>query len=137
MFANCKAHGMYASGVCSKCLADARTDAGLTRSEPETMLEQAAKQIAATNALLLEMQQQLAESYVAHQAALRENEATRKKLAEAEALIAKIAEQRPEKPDYWSSCSQCKHNISDAEDFIECNNEALAAVAGKDFKTLC
>ena len=33
-------------------------------------------------------------------------------------LVECISQQTPEKPDYWSSCSQCEHNISDAEDAI-------------------
>jgi len=49
--------------------------------------------------------------------------------AECEALrafVARVAEQRPEKPDYWSSCGQCGHNISDAQDLID------AAMGGKE-----
>ena len=38
---------------------------------------------------------------------------------EAMALLGKIAKQKPEKPDYWSSCSQCGRNQSDAEDLAE------------------
>lgn len=34
-------------------------------------------------------------------------------------FIERVAKQKPEKPDYWSSCSQCEHNISDAEDLLE------------------
>jgi len=34
------------------------------------------------------------------------------------ALVRRISDQTPEKPDYWSSCSQCEHNISDAQDVI-------------------
>jgi len=42
----------------------------------------------------------------------------------------KIAEQTPEKPDYWSSCSQCEYNSGDAE-------EALAATQDFDNCILC
>lgn len=35
------------------------------------------------------------------------------------AFVAAVAKQKPEKPDYWSACSQCESNISDAEDLIE------------------
>lgn len=38
-------------------------------------------------------------------------------------FIEEVSKQTPEKPDYWSSCSQCSHNQSDAEDIID----ALAA----------
>jgi septal ring factor EnvC (AmiA/AmiB activator) len=40
-------------------------------------------------------------------------------LAECKKFIKEVSEQTPEKPDYWSSCSQCERNISDAEDLIE------------------
>lgn len=33
-------------------------------------------------------------------------------------FVARVAAQKPEKPDYWSSCGQCVHNISDAEDLL-------------------
>ena len=33
-------------------------------------------------------------------------------------LLSKIAQQTPEKPDYWSSCSQCEWNSSEAEDAL-------------------
>lgn len=34
-------------------------------------------------------------------------------------FITDISKQKPEKPDYWSSCGQCEHNISQAEDILE------------------
>lgn len=34
-------------------------------------------------------------------------------------FIERIAKQKPEKPDYWSSCGQCESNTSDAEDLLE------------------
>lgn len=40
-------------------------------------------------------------------------------LEKAVELIAEIAKQIPEKPDYWCSCSQCERNINDAEDIID------------------
>ena len=43
-------------------------------------------------------------------------------------FVTKISEQLPEKPDHWSSCSQCEYNSSDAQDIIE----ALAATAPKE-----
>lgn len=43
-------------------------------------------------------------------------------------FVAKISEQVPEKPDYWSSCSQCEYNSRDAQDIIE----ALAATKEQD-----
>ena len=36
-----------------------------------------------------------------------------------EDFIREIAQQKPEKPDHWSSCSQCETNISEAEDLLE------------------
>lgn len=30
-----------------------------------------------------------------------------------------VSRQKPEKPDYWSSCSQCYQNIDAAEDLVE------------------
>jgi hypothetical protein len=34
-------------------------------------------------------------------------------------FIKGVAQQEPEKPDYWSSCSQCQRNIDDAEELLE------------------
>ena len=33
-------------------------------------------------------------------------------------FVDEVAKQTPEKPDYWSSCSQCEHNSSEADDLI-------------------
>ncbi len=44
-------------------------------------------------------------------------------LAECKKFIKEVSEQTPEKPDYWSSCSQCERNISDAEDLVEAHKE--------------
>lgn len=38
------------------------------------------------------------------------------RVRELEAFVCKVAEQIPEKPDYWSSCGQCEHNIDDAKE---------------------
>lgn len=35
------------------------------------------------------------------------------------AFIRDVAAQKPEKPDYWSSCGQCGHNIERAQDLLE------------------
>ncbi|WP_261523634.1 hypothetical protein [Burkholderia multivorans] len=43
-------------------------------------------------------------------------------LAEVEAaaaLVQDVSKQKPERPDYWSSCSQCEHNIDRAQDLLE------------------
>jgi len=47
-----------------------------------------------------------------------------------DAFIENVAKQTPEKPDHWSSCSQCEHNSSEAE-------EALAATDDLDGLILC
>lgn len=33
-------------------------------------------------------------------------------------FITEVAQQKPEKPDYWSSCGQCQHNADRAQDLI-------------------
>ena len=48
-------------------------------------------------------------------------------------FVQKIKEQTPEKPDYWSSCSQCEHNSNEGEDILE----ALAATADLSGLILC
>ena len=48
-------------------------------------------------------------------------------------FVQKIKKQTPEKPDYWSSCSQCEHNSNEGEDILE----ALAATADLDGLILC
>ena len=35
-----------------------------------------------------------------------------------EDFIQEIAKQKPEKPDYWNSCSQCEDNISESEELL-------------------
>lgn len=50
---------------------------------------------------------------------LNEIEALRQDLDGLRAFVAAVAKQKPQKPDYWSACSQCESNISDAEDLIE------------------
>lgn len=66
-----------------------------------------------------------AENWRDHAAFHRLADRFSKRLAELEKqrdtllkLVECISQQTPEKPDYWSSCSQCEHNISDAEDAI-------------------
>lgn len=34
-------------------------------------------------------------------------------------FVERVSKQKPEKPDYWSTCMQCERNISDAEDLID------------------
>ncbi len=34
-------------------------------------------------------------------------------------FIEEISKQRPEKPDYWSSCGQCDRNIDRAQELLE------------------
>lgn len=52
-------------------------------------------------------------------------DALNEKLRVARAIIKRISEQTPEKPDYWSSCSQCEHNASDCEDALATIGEEL------------
>ena len=40
-------------------------------------------------------------------------------------FVREVAQQKPEKPDHWSSCSQCERNTSTAEELLE----AHAAIA--------
>ncbi|MCL4627486.1 hypothetical protein [Burkholderia multivorans] len=40
-------------------------------------------------------------------------------LEAAAAFIQDVSKQKPERPDYWSSCSQCEHNIDRAQDLLE------------------
>lgn len=47
------------------------------------------------------------------------------------AFVLKVSRQKPEKPDYWSSCGQCEHNISDAEDLIAALSGSLGDSGGK------
>lgn len=51
------------------------------------------------------------------------SQATNEKLRE---FVKRVSEQTPEKPDYWSSCSQCEHNASDAEDLAALPNDTTA-----------
>jgi hypothetical protein len=34
------------------------------------------------------------------------------------AFVEKISKQRPEKPDYWTGCGQCEHNIEEAKELL-------------------
>lgn len=47
-------------------------------------------------------------------------------------FVERVAKQKPEKPDYWSSCSQCEHNISDAEDLLEAAPPCALSNGGED-----
>lgn len=49
----------------------------------------------------------------------RDLEAARRDLAEEAEIISEISQQKPEKPDHWSSCGQCERNQRDAEYFID------------------
>ncbi|HDR9290076.1 TPA: hypothetical protein QDB46_005263 [Burkholderia multivorans] len=40
-------------------------------------------------------------------------------LEAAAAFVQDVSKQKPERPDYWSSCSQCEHNIDRAQDLLE------------------
>lgn len=33
-------------------------------------------------------------------------------------FVERVSKQLPEKPDHWSSCGQCEHNINDAEELL-------------------
>lgn len=48
--------------------------------------------------------------------------------AKMRAFVIKVSEQTPEKPDYWSSCGQCEHNSSNAEDLLELPDLATPAI---------
>lgn len=39
--------------------------------------------------------------------------------ARALAFVQEVAQQKPEKPDHWSSCGQCASNISQASDLLD------------------
>lgn len=47
---------------------------------------------------------------------IEELEAENVKLRE---FVSRISKQKPEKPDYWCACGQCKRNIEDAEEPLE------------------
>lgn len=40
-------------------------------------------------------------------------------LNQLECFVKDIAGQTPEKPDYWSSCSQCERNKDNAQDILD------------------
>ena len=42
-------------------------------------------------------------------------------------LILRISKQKVSKPDYWSSCGQCKHNTNDASEALSSLNSELKA----------
>ena len=53
-----------------------------------------------------------------------------RELEKAKNFVSDVAKQTPEKPDYWSSCSQCERNSSEAEEIIE----QIDAARGGDTK---
>ena len=42
-----------------------------------------------------------------------------KQIEEMQEFIRKVSLQTPDKPDYFSSCKQCKRNIEEAKEFID------------------
>lgn len=50
--------------------------------------------------------------------------------SDAHRLIAQLTEQRPEKPDYWTECSQCRSNIDAADELIDAMNANLGDKSG-------
>jgi chromosome segregation ATPase len=52
-------------------------------------------------------------------AALSDLEQSEERMRELENFVSEVAKQKPEKPDYWSSCSQCERNASNAEELID------------------
>lgn len=44
-----------------------------------------------------------------------------------DAFIRDVAAQKPEKPDHWSSCGQCGHNIERAQDLLDAAQSASAS----------
>ena len=46
-------------------------------------------------------------------------------------FLKEVAAQKPEKPDYWSSCGQCSRNQSDAEDILDSLAAELASLREK------
>ena len=47
-------------------------------------------------------------------------------------FLTELSKQKPEKPDYWSSCGQCERNSSTAEDLIAAT-PAPAPAQGEPF----
>jgi hypothetical protein len=41
-------------------------------------------------------------------------------------LVERISKQKPEKPDYWSSCGQCDRNIDDAQEALSTSPAELS-----------
>ena len=46
-----------------------------------------------------------------------------KQIEEMQEFIRKISLQTPDKPDYFSSCKQCKHNIEEAKGFLDTDQQ--------------
>jgi chromosome segregation ATPase len=65
----------------------------------------------------------------AENAALKDaSVSTGKELNKLQAIVDRIAKQKPEKPDYWTECGQCGRNIND------CEEAALSAAASSGAK---
>ena len=90
-----------------------------TRAEAHRQgTENAEKQLAAARAELEGMTTK-AECAASSRERLKAQLASRDAaIGEAVKLLERIEKQRPSKPDYWSSCGQCEHNSSDAEDVL-------------------
>lgn len=61
-------------------------------------------------------------------------------VSELKDFIREIADQKPEKPDYWSSCSQCEGNSRMAQELLEAAPSAVAFLTcgcRVDGTTLC
>ena len=72
----------------------------------------------ATERANVELQKQEAESRRLFYAEQDKRQSAEYRIAELEAALRKIAAQKPEKPDYWTSCGQCDSNIEDAKDAL-------------------
>jgi len=74
--------------------------------------------VATLRAANAERQKQEAESRRLFYSEQDKRQSAEYRIAELEAALRKIAAQKPEKPDYWTSCGQCDSNIEDAKDAL-------------------
>lgn len=51
-------------------------------------------------------------------------------------FVEKIAKQKPEKPDYWSSCGQCERNANEADDLLSAPTTQAAGEQSEGGKAL-
>ncbi len=61
------------------------------------------------------------------------------RIQEMREFISGIAMQKPEKPDHWSSCSQCEHNINAADEIFVRHTDKepdQAPAAGEQWRVL-